>query len=62
MKIDFYRIKSEEELFAIGIEEYLYGDGICVIEWPERAPNVLAGIGAKKIRIIKTDEGRRIEY
>ncbi len=34
---DFYRIKSIEELYGIGIEEYLYSDAICFIEWPERA-------------------------
>ena len=59
---DFYRIKSEDELFAIGIEEYLYGDNICVIEWPERAPNIIAGLKTKQINIIKTDGGRKIEY
>ena len=59
---DFYRIKSEDELVAIGIEEYLYGDGICVIEWPERAPNIVAGLETKLIKIIKTKEGRKIEY
>jgi len=59
---DFYRITREEELVAIGIEEYLYGDGICVIEWPERAPNIISSISAKQINIIKTDGGRQIEY
>lgn len=32
---DFYRIKSIEEAFDFGYEEYFYGDGICLIEWPE---------------------------
>ena len=59
---DFYRIKSEDELFAIGIEEYLYSNGICIIEWPERAPNVLADINCKKIKIIKDNNKRVIEY
>lgn len=59
---DFYRIKSEDELIAIGIEEYLYGDGISVVEWPERAPNILMGVNAKKIEIIKDGENRIIRY
>ena len=59
---DFYRIKSEDELFAIGIEEYLYGGGICLIEWPERAPNVLADIKCKTIKIKKENNKRVIEY
>jgi len=59
---DFYRINREEELIAIGIEEYLYGGGICVIEWPERAPNILADINCKKVSIIKNNEERIISF
>ena len=32
---DFYRIKSIEEAFDFGYEEYFFGEGICLIEWPE---------------------------
>lgn len=32
---DFYRIKSMEELFDIGYEEYFFSDNYCFIEWPE---------------------------
>ncbi len=31
--IDLYRLGSEREMAAIGVEEYLYGDGICMVEW-----------------------------
>ena len=34
---DFYRMKSEEEALDIGAEEYFYSDGICFVEWPEKA-------------------------
>ena len=33
---DFYRIKSQEEAFDIGFEEYLYSKKYCFIEWPEK--------------------------
>jgi tRNA threonylcarbamoyladenosine biosynthesis protein TsaE len=33
---DFYRIKTVEEIFALGFEEYFYSDGVTIIEWPER--------------------------
>jgi tRNA threonylcarbamoyladenosine biosynthesis protein TsaE len=33
---DLYRIESPDELYELGIEEAL-GDGITLIEWPERA-------------------------
>jgi len=32
---DFYRIHSELELYELGLDEYLYGAGISLIEWPE---------------------------
>ena len=38
---DFYRINSETELVDLGIEEYFYGQGVCLIEWPEIVINML---------------------
>jgi len=35
---DWYRIEDEEELWELGVQDYLGGDGIALIEWPERAP------------------------
>jgi tRNA threonylcarbamoyladenosine biosynthesis protein TsaE len=30
---DFYRLEFEDEALRLGLEEYLQGGGICVIEW-----------------------------
>lgn len=30
---DFYRLENEDEALQLGLEEYLQGNGICVIEW-----------------------------
>lgn len=38
---DCYRIKNEQEALEIGSEEYLYGDGISVVEWPKKIRNLL---------------------
>ena len=38
---DLYRIKSVEELYDLGYEEYLYGKDFCFIEWPEKAEMLL---------------------
>jgi len=38
---DFYRIENEEEVFDIGIEEYLFNNNWCFIEWPEKVENLL---------------------
>jgi tRNA threonylcarbamoyladenosine biosynthesis protein TsaE len=35
--IDLYRIESQAELAGIGLEDALAGDGVCLIEWAERA-------------------------
>ena len=33
--IDLYRLNDIEEAVDLGIEEYLYSDNFCFIEWPE---------------------------
>ena len=38
---DFYRITSDNELETTGYEEYIYSDGITVIEWADRAMDIL---------------------
>ncbi|MDG1148101.1 MAG: tRNA (adenosine(37)-N6)-threonylcarbamoyltransferase complex ATPase subunit type 1 TsaE [Crocinitomicaceae bacterium] len=38
---DFYRINDETEALDIGIEEMLYSDDMCFIEWPEKIQNLL---------------------
>ena len=34
---DLYRVETPHELETVGLEECLQGDGVCVIEWAERA-------------------------
>lgn len=38
--IDLYRVSSEDELHFLGVGEL--DDGCCLVEWPERAPGLLA--------------------
>lgn len=38
---DFYRIADESETADLGLSEYFYGDGVCLLEWPERIPSLL---------------------
>ena len=35
--IDLYRLGGPEEVWDLGLEEQLFGDGVCVIEWADRA-------------------------
>lgn len=38
---DVYRIQDIYEMYEIGFEEYLYGDGVCVIEWSDNIKELL---------------------
>lgn len=39
--LDLYRLKNPRDVWEIGLENYLPGDGITAIEWPERAGSLL---------------------
>ena len=39
--VDLYRIGSPAEAWDLGLDEQLFGDGVCVIEWAERAEELL---------------------
>jgi tRNA threonylcarbamoyladenosine biosynthesis protein TsaE len=39
--IDLYRIDSADEIDELGLYEYIFGNGIAVIEWAERLPETL---------------------
>ncbi|MFZ5915983.1 MAG: tRNA (adenosine(37)-N6)-threonylcarbamoyltransferase complex ATPase subunit type 1 TsaE [Chloroflexota bacterium] len=34
--IDLYRIQDATETATFGLEDYLFGDGVCAIEWADR--------------------------
>ena len=36
--MDLYRIDSVDEVVDLGLDEYLFGDGVCVVEWADKAP------------------------
>ena len=38
---DVYRILDSEEMYEIGYEEYVYGDGVSIIEWPGLISDIL---------------------
>jgi tRNA threonylcarbamoyladenosine biosynthesis protein TsaE len=55
---DFYRITQEEEALDMGIEEYLYQNDWCLIEWPENIENLLP-LEAVQIQITILENGQR---
>lgn len=59
---DWYRLQSSEELYEMGMDEYLGGDGVAVIEWPGQCSDA---IPEKCLSITiepQEDETRRILF
>jgi tRNA threonylcarbamoyladenosine biosynthesis protein TsaE len=68
--IDLFRLRSEKEAEALGLEEYFQGSGITAVEWADRIPSLLPEdilwihilYKAKNTRSIEmTPKGRRYE-
>ena len=58
---DCYRLKSGEEAESLGLSDYFYAGGICLIEWAENIKEILPQKYIT-VNIIKTDEqSRKIE-
>ena len=56
---DMYRLRSSDDLFDIGWEDYLDRGGVCAVEWSENVADAMEN--AITVRIEKTgDESRRI--
>ena len=52
---DVYRIEDPSEMEEVGIDEYFYGDGICLIEWAGLIAEMIPR-GALRIQIEKEPE------
>lgn len=59
---DLYRMKSIEEVFDIGIEEYLDSAYLCIIEWPEIYEEELEDLPYHEMKIINHGDFRQISY
>ena len=70
---DWYRLASVEELYEMGMDEYLGGDGVAVVEWPTQCPEAIpethlavhitpAGENEREISLIPMGEFRICEF
>ena len=55
---DLYRINTEEEAYDMGIDEYFYSGNLCLIEWPEKTPNLIP-LDHTSITLKTLPDGRR---
>jgi tRNA threonylcarbamoyladenosine biosynthesis protein TsaE len=68
---DVYRIEEPEEMEEVGFDEYVDGDGVCLIEWANRIEEILPadtiyiviekdlskGLDYRKITVVRPGEG-----
>lgn len=59
---DLYRMKSIEEVYDIGIEEYLDNSFLCIIEWPEIYEEELADLPHHEMKIENNGVERVINF
>ena len=58
---DFYRLKSQTEALDFGYEDYFYSGNYCLIEWPEKIPDLWPDSFVEvKIEVLE-DDRRMIE-
>lgn len=56
---DFYRIRNETEAMDMGVDDYLYSNNWCFIEWAEKIPNLIPDLHSV-IFISLNADGKRI--
>lgn len=59
---DLYRLKNIEEVYDIGIEEYLDNAFLCIIEWPEVYEEELYGLKYHTMSIVNTGDEREVSF
>lgn len=57
---DVYRIEEPEEMEEVGLDDYLFGKGVCLIEWAEQIAECLPE--TTKIIRIRKDLARGLDY
>ena len=57
---DFYRLENREAVLRLGFDEYVFGDGVSVIEWADRHPDLIPDEAKWLSFEIKSEEVRVI--
>ena len=56
---DFYRIKSLDEAFGIGFDNYMDSGCFCLMEWPEKVEEILPE-ETLRVEISEVEDGTRL--
>ena len=58
--MDLYRLEDEAQLYDLGVEEYFFGNGVSVVEWPEIAVPLLPE-AYTSVTFLREGEGRAVK-
>ena len=58
--MDLYRLNSIEEIDDLGLDDYLYGNDLCVVEWADKAPVYFPVKHAVVQLVVIDDQTRRV--
>ena len=62
---DFYRLENRDAVLRLGFDEYVFGDGVSIIEWADRHPDLIPQdahwlsfeIKSEDVRVISESKG-----
>ena len=57
---DFYRLKNQTEALDLGLEEYFDSGNYCLIEWPEKIPDLLSENYLRILLEVQSGQQRRL--
>jgi len=58
---DFYRLDAPEAVVALGFDDYVQGDGVCIIEWADRFPQLIPADAQRVVITARGEQERAIE-
>ena len=59
---DWYRVRGAAELYELSMDEYLLGDGVAVVEWPEMAAEALPEARLRITIDVLAEDRRRFTF
>jgi tRNA threonylcarbamoyladenosine biosynthesis protein TsaE len=55
---DFFRLENQQSAGRLGLDDYFFGDGVSIVEWADRFPELIPG-DAKWISLRMKSENER---
>lgn len=59
---DLYRLNGGTEIIELGLEEYFFGNGVCIVEWAERLKSELPNEYLSILFDYEDENFRQIEF